>query len=98
MDSTRFILILAIGLVIMMLIQAWEEDYGIQQTDPPTQADVAPDPAPELADVPEIPAHTEPLQAAPAPQETAAAAGTDHIRVVTDTYRLRINPVGGGID
>ncbi|MCG8325680.1 MAG: membrane protein insertase YidC [Thiotrichales bacterium] len=82
----------------MMLIQAWEEDYGIQQTDPPAQADAAPEPAPELADVPEIPVPAEPLQAARVPRETTAAASADHIRVVTDTYRLRINPVGGGID
>ena len=32
MENMRFILIIAIGFVVMMLMQKWQEDYGVQET------------------------------------------------------------------
>lgn len=100
MDTTRFILILAIGLVIMMLIQAWEEDYG-QVEKPAVEAreTFASPPLEEekKADLPSLPAQTNSTERAlPSAQENRADAG--FIKVATDKFDININLRGGGID
>jgi len=98
MDTTRFILLLATGLVIMMLIQAWEEDYGVkQQPISPETASDSPVAQVQPEDVPDIPPHSavtsEPATIRPAESEQAGV-----VKVMTDVYNISINLRGGGIE
>lgn len=104
MDTTRFILILAIGLVIMMLIQAWEEDYGRSpatetswQESGETAQQATPAQEPASRDIPDIPAAVGASREHAAPSVTTPSTQR-YITVTTDVYRVRINLQGGGID
>ncbi len=97
MDSTRFILLLAVGLVLMMLIQAWQEDYGTKPQTVSESTESETPAAPQSVDVPQAPAAGDvPVEAPTAAAAPDAAAGL--VRVKTDVYELHINLRGGGID
>lgn len=98
MDTTRFILILATGLVIMMLIQAWEKDYGVNQKPmSPTATSDTPVARIQPEDVPVIPP-----QGTEASQPVAIQAAENEqagiVTVITDVYNISINLRGGGIE
>ncbi len=102
MDTVRFILILAIGLVVMMLMQAWEEDYGQPPaTEQPVagtgNATTATEPV-NPADVPDLPV-VEQETGTLAPEITAVDEDRlSPVTVTTDKYAIAINLRGGGID
>ena len=103
MDTTRFILVLALAFVSMMLWQEWQQDYG---TPPQITADREPgqqqSPAPaggrETAPG-DIPSYGDD-QRGSSPEEIAddAATAEDYVRVGTDTLQLRINLYGASIE
>lgn len=111
MDNLRLILFVALGFVVLMIYQAWMQEYGpvppaeVQSdapstpTQPPGAVPGVPDAeiAPELA-APDIPMPTAPLtQQDTSILEDADVAGLALIEVETDLYRLEISPRGGEI-
>jgi YidC/Oxa1 family membrane protein insertase len=105
MDNIRFILVLSLLFVMMLLWQAWQQDYGtVRQALPAqsvdTKAETGNKPATEAgnkpaAEVPEVGAKDIVAKA-----ESVTAPSEEHgkrIRVETDTFRLEIDPRGAGI-
>ena len=102
-DTQRVFLVVALGLVVLMLWTAWQQDYGARPA--PSPAAEAPAAAPGTAqepsppaaeDLPELPATArlaEP-QAGAMPQLTEPVGGTK-IEVYTDVYEIQIDTQGG---
>lgn len=101
MDNLRLFLFFALALVLLLIYQAWQADYGPASRPVPTEAAgeatgtdpapaIAPD-APQVAVAPEVPA---PAVAAPG-AHTEAPGTQDLIEVETDVLRLHISPRGG---
>jgi len=102
MDNVRLILILALVFVLMLIWQAWEQDYGQRPPPQPTAtsetATTAEPGAPSA--VPEAPRDTVPQVAGPAagtPPAAAAASTTPRVRVRTDVLDVEIDTRGGTI-
>jgi YidC/Oxa1 family membrane protein insertase len=107
MEPRRFLLLAALGLVLLMIWQAWLERQQPTQVPgetpsaasrPAPGADLPPD-APASAtpgDVPQAPATP---ATAPAPvqdQPETRPAGAQRIRVTTDLLRVELDTLGGG--
>ena len=97
MDNLRFILIVSLSLVLLMLWQEWEKDYGAsveqvaQQEHSETQA----------VDVPVAPTlpETRELSLSDANSiPSSVKASEEPISVNTDLYQISIGQTGGGID
>jgi YidC/Oxa1 family membrane protein insertase len=105
MDNLRLFLFFALAVVLLLIYQAWVEDYGPISGSPPAVAQNAPgDPPAELeADVPAADVAPVPAVAGPEEQPPSGAAGVsgpaaaEPILVETDVLRLEISPVGGTI-
>jgi YidC/Oxa1 family membrane protein insertase len=96
METKRFILLLSLGLVLMMIWQAWQQDYGSapQQTIK-TPADIS-----EQSPTPDIPhAPTEKAQLSPVqpPATVSADIRGERLKVNTDVYHMEIDTLGGSI-
>ena len=90
MDTTRFILVLALALVSIMLWEAWQQDYGSAPAGSGLQDMGLPD---EDAGIPQVRPDEAPAPAfsrEEAPQET----GSSVITVETDVLRLKIDRGG----
>ncbi len=102
MDTLRFILVVALSLVLLMLWQEWEKDYGVSREELAEQ-NRAEEEETERRDiaVPVAPA-TPVIQQRPLPGSNnnvpAILAGEEPIRVKTDLYQISIGKTGGGID
>ncbi|EAR22954.1 membrane protein insertase YidC [Nitrococcus mobilis] len=88
MENQRLFLFLALGAVLFLLWDAWQQDYGPrpptpQSTEQAVQAPQADGPAEEL-----------PTELR---QQAGLAAQGMRISVVTDLFAIEINTVGGGI-
>ena len=92
MESLRFILIISLGLVLALLWNAWQQDYGRAQIN---QAQTIPGEKPS-ADIPSSITATTSTPAAN-PQITGAATDEGVIEVTTDIYRLQISLRGGNV-
>ena len=97
MDTTRFILLLALGLVGMMLVQEWEKDYAnptnaeIQQVAVPTEMDGG-------QDIPDVSLfEEETIGSSDIPTPAAETKNATTVSVVTDVYDLEISLSGGSI-
>lgn len=103
MDSKRFILLIALGLVSTMIWQTWQEDYGPapaptelsqqSRSEPAPAADANGQPAvdQEAADIPSMPeSQTQTPSASTVTQTTG-----EMIRVTTDIYDIAIDTRGG---
>ena len=97
MDNLRFILVVALSLVLLMLWQEWEKDYGvsveqaIQQENGEAQG----------VDVPVAPALPETQERSFSDTNTipsSVKASEEPISVNTDLYQISIGKTGGGID
>jgi YidC/Oxa1 family membrane protein insertase len=99
MDNLRFILVVSLSLVLLMLWQEWEKDYGVpvllnetaQQEDTKTQG----------VDLPVVPILPEMQAQAPSDISTdASVVASDEAAVLikTDLYQISIGKKGGGID
>ncbi len=111
MDNLRLMLIFSLAVVLVLIYQAWEHDYGqgrqpVAQEESPV-ATGTPAPAAEQAQVPEgVPGAAASLAAAtavPAPTDAKAVPGSGPtsplapISVETDVLRLEISPRGGTV-
>ena len=100
METTRFILLVALGLVLTMIWQAWQEDYGntapVEVVDTSVPAPLA---EPSAESVPEI--QTPALRSEDAPSLSAVdneqPLNGKVIRVKTDLLDIEINTQGGTI-
>jgi YidC/Oxa1 family membrane protein insertase len=105
MDNQRLFLFVALSFVMLLLWQAWMEDYGPV---PPAEAPVAA--TGQLADTPagtpaDIQADTSDLPSAPADMvardsalpETALLEKAQYIDVETDLFHIRIDTTGGDL-
>ncbi|MFT5425245.1 MAG: YidC/Oxa1 family membrane protein insertase [Gammaproteobacteria bacterium] len=97
MDNLRFILVVALSLVLLMLWQEWEKDYGVAVVQTAQQA------AGEAqgVDVPVAPALPEVQSRAPSGTNNiplTVKADEEPIKVKTDLFQISIGQIGGGID
>lgn len=100
MDFQRLILIAALSFTLLMMWQAWQEDYGQPRPQPVAQGEAAPAEAAATAsgktDIPGAPAQS--AQApADAPTLTNQAKRAERIRVTTDVYDIEIDTTGGDL-
>ncbi len=100
METTRLILFIALGLVLVMLWEAWQEDYGAKA--PSVASEQMPSlPAEQTAnDVPSVTSTATPpdeLRSLPSPDSNILAQG-ETVSVKTDVLDIRINTVGGTIE
>jgi len=94
-ENRRFALLVAAGIVIFLLYQAWQKDFPPASTPPAASA-----PAPEAPadDLP--PASAAPAPATPAgtpPAAAAAPAAPSRVRVRTDLLDVELSTLGGDI-
>jgi YidC/Oxa1 family membrane protein insertase len=100
METTRFILLIALGLVLTMIWQAWQEDYGNTISVPVVDTAV-PAPLAETSteSLPELRATPASSETAPLIEETFSKQALEGnvIRVKTDVLDIEINTHGGTV-
>lgn len=102
MENQRLLVYLSLALVLFMLWQAWEQDYGSLSKTSSTPVDqMAPEAGPAPAgdipapgDVPGVP-QTGPENAPPSPAGDTPTVGT--VQVVTDVIEAKISTRGGDL-
>ncbi len=101
METTRFILLIALGLVLTMIWQSWQEDYGDARNTSSNNESASEPLALEAEDLPNIPRPT--TTANDKPALYTADKGSEKVQqeavihVKTDLLKLEINTVGGTI-
>ncbi len=110
MDNQRFLLVLALGLILFMIYQAWQDEQQRAAAPQPMSAPTAPAksgqpaPPPQAAQRGEVPAVPAPPQESPAaaaaqtPSEpqTALTPGT-RLQISTDLFEVTIDAAGGDL-
>ncbi|MEE9552203.1 MAG: membrane protein insertase YidC, partial [Gammaproteobacteria bacterium] len=94
METTRFILLVALSLVVLQLWMEWQKDYG-QDKELAGQEIIKPQPEHGL-DVPQTPQVTT-AKSVQDTQTVVASPGT-RINVTTDVFHIELDTVGGGIN
>ena len=97
MDNIRFILVVTFSMLIFMLWQAWEQDYGPK---PEVAAIVNPEGAKSKEDLPISATPEQALSASKEPvltTNTTLAAVTKTVKVKTDVIALEIDMQGGTV-
>jgi len=111
MDNVRVFLFLGLAMVIMLMYQAWEQDYGqppVAQTTQATQSvPTAPSAVPGVPSVAGVPAGDVPSTAGSTNAELPPAspisaiqrtlASAQAVHVVTDVFDVEVNTRGGDI-
>lgn len=112
MDNQRIVLFFALSFVLLLLWQAWQEDYGVpsqpQLTQPSAVQDIpsiggATSPAEISADMPSMQGMSgeavvdKPFIDRPAPGAGAALQKGQRIHIVTDVLDVQIDTIGGDI-
>jgi YidC/Oxa1 family membrane protein insertase len=104
METTRFILLIALGLVLTMIWQSWQEDYGVNNAPQGWANDEQPTVAPSadvsLEDLPEAPMAAGPGKEAPSfvvEKNIKNVLSGEVVHVKTDLLELEINTHGGTI-
>ncbi|HHH36466.1 MAG TPA: membrane protein insertase YidC [Gammaproteobacteria bacterium] len=100
MDNQRVILFFVLSFVLLLMWQAWQEDYGTSPGEPASSRTASQEQAP-AADVPQAPAaagaNNTPADArVPSPKEDLLEKGR-RIRVVTDLLDVEIDTHGGDL-
>ncbi len=98
MDNIRFILVVTFAMLVFMLYQAWQLDYGPKPPSAQTASTAinADDvPVTNGSSTPEVSGSTPTTSESPAPLTTAVTPKT--IKVKTDVISLEIDPQGGNI-
>ncbi|MEX2353946.1 MAG: membrane protein insertase YidC, partial [Gammaproteobacteria bacterium] len=98
MESIRFILIVSFAMVTMKLWMTWEETYNPQVTTESVAAEQTASDSDGSNEVPVVmdePTTQETAQLQEIPGETRETES--YVEVNTDTFRIKINPVGAGI-
>jgi YidC/Oxa1 family membrane protein insertase len=101
MDNQRLILFVALSLVILLLWQSWQEDYGPQPgaATAPTETEIPGIPATQTNggvgdDVPAAVGDPAQVQVLP---ETALLRTDSHITIETDLFRVLLDTTGGDV-
>jgi len=96
MDNLRFVLVIIFAMLIVLMMQAWEIDYGPK---PPASAVAASEAEPVKEDLPQASNQSEPAAAMSANTSTPAIAQTAPahpiITIKTDVIALEIDTQGG---
>jgi len=97
MDNIRFVLIVTFAMLVLMLTQAWQQDYG-----PKTEiaADTTPDAATVKEDLPSTSNTFAPVETTAQNPSTASAATVSAAKIITvktDVIDLEIDTQGGTI-
>ncbi|MCC6207478.1 MAG: membrane protein insertase YidC [Gammaproteobacteria bacterium] len=96
MDNQKIILFFALSFVLLLIWQAWQEDYGPNPADTTVQAAASP-----TADIPAAPATS--VSAAPEGAVPVATPGPrgfqrgTRVRVITDLLDVELDTTGGDI-
>ena len=96
MDNQRLFLFVALSLILLLIWQAWLQDYGPKTA--PTVATALAQTAPAPAAAPDVPNAA--AQTAAAPSATPAAANIpagQRIHIITDLLDLELDTLGGDI-
>jgi len=98
MDNLRFILVVSLSLVMLMLWQEWEKDYGAPVSQEETTVMENGETRP--VDVPVAPVSTKTKQSVLNLDIDSSAPISDeeYIAVKTDLYQINIGKKGGGVD
>ncbi|TND03933.1 MAG: preprotein translocase subunit YidC [Gammaproteobacteria bacterium] len=101
MDNQRLFLVISLTFVVLLLWQAWEQDYGARHAaNPPAET------APVAAALPpqDVPAAQQPSTGAAATNQATPIEGSGEglksagrIRVITDVYNIEIDTLGGDL-
>ena len=99
METTRFLLIISLGLVLTMIWQAWVKDYGHLDTQYKTKTTVEQKEENEIV-IQETTTPTLNIEEniSPRPTNDTEATPFEKIKVTTDVFDLAINPQGGTIE
>ncbi len=102
MDNLRLLLFFALAVVLLLIYQAWMNDYGTPATPPETIPQPVPaEKIPEsggTSDSPEVPDAPMPTVVAATPVPSVQAVGSeDFVRVETDLLRLEISRQGATV-
>ncbi|HKK16908.1 MAG TPA: membrane protein insertase YidC, partial [Gammaproteobacteria bacterium] len=95
MDTIRFILIVSLSLVLLLLWDAWQRDYGQQPESQTISAPTADKKEESAADLPAMPAD---MQQKPAHESTKPRDESGSVHVVTDLFDIKIDTHGGTIE
>ena len=101
METTRFLLVISLGLVLTMIWQAWMEDYGslgAQKNINKPQLDEQYDKTFPLEAETNAPALSVEQSIAPRKTHNIETATAEKIKVTTDVFDLVINLRGGTIE
>ncbi len=102
MENQKLLLYIALSFVLLMLWQAWQQDYGSQplatEQVAVTPSSVAPVAAPNVTTGGGIPSADipRPVEAAPSPVAAAMKSG-ERIKVITDLLQVEIDTLEGDI-
>lgn len=106
MDNLRLILVFSLAFILLLLWQAWNQDYGpkpLTQSEPPSSQEI---PATVETPKPQAPGEvpTAPIVSAEdasskagVPAVTDTDPGRSVVEVLTDLYRIEIDTLGGTI-
>jgi len=101
MDNQRLILFLGLSFILILLWEAWDEDYGPKQQvaieQGSTQAAQAPQAPGDVPVAQQTGTEKPALLAAPMENTAKAEAASKRIHVLTDTFDLTIDTRGGDI-
>jgi len=111
MDNLRLVLLFTLAAVLLLLYQAWVQDYGPiggqpqviqQQTTPPSRVEKGADsgvvpPTPDIPSTDTTPSTTLPTMAGSTTAGESGAGSTGTIRVETDLLSIEIARRGGAI-
>lgn len=95
MDNLRFILLMSLGLVLLMLWQEWEKDYGSSII---TETNLAPELKDQSVDLPSVPISPEISKQTLSEVNKvfdSVSSQNQVIEVTTDLYKLSIGSSGG---
>ena len=97
MDNLRLVLVFSLALVLLLIYQAWMQDYGPAPVAVSTPSDTgqASDQQASSAGIPEVPTVGEPAHVVSSPGESNSDQRP--ITVETDLLRVEISPKGGTI-
>ena len=101
METTRFLLIISLGLVLMMIWQAWIEDYGYLDAQNDTglrlETNEQKSSPAEDTNIPSLNIE-ESITADPVKTDSSEASKTNAVYVTTDVLDVVINTLGGTIE
>ncbi len=98
METKKLILYMALVFVLLLIWQAWQDDYGAKPATTTAQAVAPVAPVDTPADKPSVPSSAAPTSGAvPGPGTEVLASEGQRIRVSTDVLQVEISSVGGDL-